>query len=87
MSYAAVTQADATYTEGTKTWANVFTRVFSNTSGNTINVAETGLITDCQYAGSGVATLIERNLLAAPVAVANNKKITVTYTFSMTFPA
>lgn len=88
MSYAAGATSDSSYTAGTKKWTQTFTRVFSNTSGNTINVSEVVHYQAMQPGGAGWKYIMhDRTVLGAAVAVANNKKITVTYTYEMTFPA
>jgi hypothetical protein len=88
MSYAAAGDPPGfSYDAGTKTVTATVTRVISNTSGGEIVVAETGIMPSIETDGVGLTILIERTLLAATVAVANNKKITVTYTYTMVFPA
>lgn len=77
----------ASYDAGLKKWTVAQSRIMSNTSGNDIIIKETGLIWGTSVKGSLWPSLIERNLLAAPVTVPNNYKVTVTYTFELTFPA
>lgn len=86
MAYGAGSRSNASYDSGTKKMTQAISRAFSNTSGSSISVSETGWLM-LTYSGTARSYLIERNLLASPVAVANNKKITVTYSIEMTFPA
>jgi hypothetical protein len=80
--------ANPTYASEIKKWTKVFYRDFSNNSGDTINVGETGLYLRLLYDGFGNDYFMtERNLLASPVAVADAQILRVTYTTEITFPA
>lgn len=87
MSHAASVYTNTAYDSGTKTYTQVFSRVFSNTSGGTIVVAETGMITRITVNGTAHLSLVERNLLGSTASVDNGQKITVTYTLTLAFPA
>lgn len=88
MSYNAVTAPTPTYNAGTKVWTCVYARIMNNNSGGSITVAETGLYVSClDSTGVNFTAMTERTLLGATVAVANAGQLTVTYTFTLTFPA
>ena len=78
--------ASITYNAETKKWTAVYYRDFNNNSGGTITVGETGLRRTLS-AYTTTDNLVERNVLASPVAVADGQTIRVTYTTEMTFPA
>jgi hypothetical protein len=87
MSYQAQAAASGAYDAGTRVFTTVHRRSFDNSSGGTINVSETALYyTLCTVSG-GFNFLMSRDLLAAPVAVANGQRLTVDYTFTLTYPA
>jgi hypothetical protein len=76
----------ATYTAGTKKWAQTISRIFNNNSGGSITVNEIALA----YVNPIGATeyfVFDRTKLGAGVAVANSYKLTVTYTVEYTMPA
>lgn len=87
LSYAAGSYGTPSYNAGTKKWTVNFTRVLSNTSGGTITIKELGFVADHFNQSANRSILIDRSVLASPIDVANNKKITITYTFEMTFPS
>ena len=75
------------YNSGTKTWTGGQQRIFNNNSGATITVAETG-VTSTKLAGYPTGPILSsRDLLPSAIAVTNAGQLTVTYTFSLTFPA
>jgi len=87
MSYQAMVASAIAYTAGTKTWASVISRIFNNNSGESITVAETGLMYEGVLYGNGGKFLIERSVLSPAVAVANGAQLTVTYSIEMDFSA
>lgn len=89
IAYGASPQTTAVYNSGTRVWSTINARTFSNTSGGSIVVAETGIVSAIQLSSGSATTyyLICRDLLAIPQTVLNGGLLTVTYTMSMTFPA
>ncbi len=83
LSYIAATLAAPSYNAGTLTWTWVHTRIFNNNSGGTIVVAETGIYGDAVFG----TYMIMRDKLGATVSVLNGGQLTVTYTFTLVFPA
>jgi hypothetical protein len=63
-----------------------FSRVFTNSSGGTISVNETGLYWDYVSNSSGTYCFY-RAILANEIQVLNGYKLQVTYTTEITFPA
>jgi hypothetical protein len=84
MSYAAMTEQVPTYNSGTLTWTWQAIRILNNNSGGTITVGEVGIY---GASSSGTNYMIMRDKLAATVGVLNAGQLTVTYTFTLTFPA
>jgi hypothetical protein len=79
-----------TYDPGEKKWIHSWQRDFANNSGAAIIVGETGLYYYLYYGSSGTSRtyfMVEHNVLAAPVEVADGQTLRVTYTTEMTFPA
>ena len=72
------------YTAGTLTWAATLKRIMNNNSAASIDVTETGI--NLYNTGNG-DFLVSRDLLGAAVPVAVGGQLTVTYIFSLTFPA
>jgi len=72
------------YTAGTKLWTATLTRLFDNTSGNTITITETAIVSLAATLGTKV--MMCRDLLAASIDVLNNGVLTITYTITLTFP-
>ena len=87
LAWAAAVKSSLTYASETKKWTNLFYRDFSNNSGSAITVGESGLYWVLNYGGGNSTFLVERNVLASPVAVADGQILRVTYTTEMTFPA
>lgn len=87
LSYQAGTAGTPTYDSGTKTWTNAIARVLNNNTADAITVNETGLHFPASINNASAYICVERNHLAAGVSVSANYKLTVTYTFQMTFPA
>lgn len=87
LSYAAMTLSTPSYNAGTKVWTSAHARIINNNSGGTITVTETAMYAHNINVASGVAYMIMRDLLGASVAVLNAGQLTVTYTFTLTFPA
>ena len=85
MSHAAMAAATKAYTAGTKTWVFTFTRAFTNSSLAQIDVTEAAWYYDTPNWGYYV--MVNRDLLAAPVAVPNNGVLIVQYTISLALPA
>jgi len=85
MSYQTPIFQQPTYNAGTKTWTQTLVRVMNNNSGGTIVVAEAGIYV--WDSGAPGAYMIERSLLSSPVSVLTGGQLTVTYTFTLTFPA
>lgn len=79
MTYNAMSHQTPAYTTGTKTWTQDVTRKFNNNSSGSITVKEVALV-------GGTIPYI-RDVLASSKTVAVGAQLTVTYTFSMTFPA
>jgi hypothetical protein len=82
----------ASYTAGTKKWTTTVTQVIHNLGTTEIVVREVGIIpngyqlTSANQLQSGI--MVCRDLLPAPVTlVGGGGRITITYNFSMTFPA
>lgn len=88
MSWTAAVNPDPIYDSGTKKWTKTFYRDFSNNSGGSISVGETGVYWYIYYDdGKRAFYMVEHNTLASPVAVADGQILRVTYTIEMTFPA
>ena len=85
LSYAAEEATLQNYTSGTKTWDITTRRNFTNSSGGTIVIAETGIYAIFQDLTSQYA-MICRDLLGSTVSVAAAAQLAVTYTISLTFP-
>jgi hypothetical protein len=85
LSYQAQTDTAVAYTAGTKVWTITMVRVIDNLSGAPILVTETGIYTLATNTPANV--MIMRDLVGTPIPVANNGDVTVTYTFTLTFPA
>ena len=84
LHFQAQSATTAAYTLGTKTWAATLKRIMNNNSAAAIDITETGI---CLY-NTGIGDfLIQRDLLGAAVPVAAGGQLTVTYIFSLTFPA
>lgn len=79
------TLAAPSYNGGTLTWTWVTTRIFNNNSGGTIVIAETGIYGTS--IGPNTNFMLMRDLLGATVSVLDAGQLTVTYTFTLTFPA
>ncbi len=64
------------------------TRSFSNSSGGTVTVTETGIHAGCKKTGIAPYEypniLVVRDVLTSPVAVNNGQTLTVTYLFTIT---
>ncbi len=73
------------YNTETGKWTNTFYRDFTNNSGETITVKETGLYWNVNP--GGVTACVERHVLASTVDVADGQTMRVTYTIELTFPA
>jgi hypothetical protein len=89
LSYQAQAAPTSSYDAGTKVFTLVHRRSFDNGSGNTIAVSETSLVFFLYFAGSlGQAYFtMSRDLLASAVNVTNGQRLTVDYTFTLTYPA
>jgi len=74
------------YNAGTKKATSVLSRVFTNSSGSSITVAEIGWIIKVNV-GADRLVLISRDVLATPVTVNNGQALTITYTSEITYPA
>lgn len=86
MTYNAEAIPTPTYNAGTKVWTAAHQRIFNNNSGGTITVTETGMFMYNSSSGAG-SIMVMRDLLGASVSVLNAGQLTVTYTFTLTFPA
>lgn len=64
---------------GTRQWTIVFKRYFVNRSGGSITINEVGMIGEIHT--SSWVTLVARDKLITPVAIADDKACRVTYTF------
>ena len=84
LSHRAQAASAQAYTAGTKTWDITLTRLFDNTSGNTITVTEAGLF--YYYPGYGHSWMNSRDLLATPVDVLNNGVLSISYPLQVVFP-
>lgn len=87
LSWTAPIDAGPSFNSETKKWTESFYRDFTNNSGNAIVVGETGLYSCIDCGKSYGVFMIERNVLASPVAVADGQTLRVTYTTEITFPA
>lgn len=88
MTYDADSAPSFAYDSGTKKYTATRIRDFRNLSGGSITVKEVGFYSSVIYKPStSYYFLLDRTVLTSPIAVADDKKITVTYTFEMTFPA
>lgn len=85
LSYSAATFQQPSYNAGTLTWTTQMIRVFNNNSGGTIVVGETGIYGD--FNGATQVYMIMRDKLSPTVSVLNAGQLTVTYTFTLVFPA
>ncbi len=86
MSYAAMTFVQPTYNAGTLTWTQTAVRILNNNSGGSIGVNETGYYV-ADNGGSMGNSMFMRDKLGATVTVANTGQLTITYTFTLVFPA
>lgn len=76
------------YVSGTKTYSVIHARVFGNSSGGTIVVAESGIRLPINYVQSAYGSpLVMRDVLSSSVSVATMVSLTVTYTLQVVFPA
>jgi len=80
LNHALGTTVSTTYDEPTKIWTNIHSRIFTNNSGGTIIITETGI-----YFGS--QCLVERSLLDPVVTMVDSARLTVNYSISMDFSA
>ena len=91
LSYVAQSDTVCSYDSGNKIWTATASRIFNNNSGANLSVAETGMYISRQMSNSGSPALdnimVERTKLPAPVSVTVGGALTVTYTFTLTFPA
>jgi len=90
LKHVAQTAATVAYVSATKTFTATHRRSFDDDGGGDITVNEVAWYLRLNYDGSGNSVdyfMVSRDLLAAPVAVANTQRLTVDYTFSITFPA
>ena len=71
------------YNAGTLKWTITLKRSFTNTSGASIDIKETGIYGVI----SSFSIMLWRDLLAAPQAVPNNAVMTVAYDITLTLPA
>lgn len=85
-SYAAQSAQAPTYNSGTKTWTILHTRVLNNNGTGSIVVTETGMYGGYNASGQ-VSIMTSRDLLASSSTVLAGGQLTVTYTFTLTFPA
>lgn len=85
LSYTAEALPTPSYNAGTLVWTAAHQRIINNNSGGTITVTETAMYAQMPF--GGVSYMIMRDLLGASVAVLNAGQLTVTYTFTLTFPA
>jgi len=75
-------------TVGAEKWTVSHTRKFSNNSGETITIKETGLLGYGKiFDSSDAGFLFERSCLSPTVPVPNDAKLTVSYDISMDFSA
>jgi len=81
LSYAAMAFTQPTYSS--LVWTQIATRYFNNNSGGTIVIAETGLY----LTTLGGTFMAEHTVLPSTISVLTAGQLTVTYTFSLTFPA
>lgn len=81
LAHEALVQA---YVAGSKTWTVTMKRKFNNNSGSAIVIAETALL---YTGGYTTGILLNRDLLASTVNVANGAQLTVSYDISLVFPA
>lgn len=86
LSHVAMTQQTPTYNAGTLTWTALVIRIFNNNTAGTIVVGETGIY--CTTGGNtGLVFMLMRDKLGSTVDVLAGGQLTVTYTFTLTFPA
>lgn len=84
LSYAAASSLVQSYVAGTKTWTITLKRVFSNTSGGSVDVKETAITFIDAY--NAKHYMLCRDLLNSTVPVPNNQTITVAYDITLAFP-
>jgi hypothetical protein len=92
LAYAGQVTSAPSYNSGTNTWSISASRIFNNNSGSTITVSETAIYGGMSIQNvSGIAIsdriMYCRDLLGAPIAVANAGQLTVTYSWSLTYPS
>jgi len=85
LGFRAMATPGKSYSAGPLLWTATLTRLYDNTSGNTITITEAGIY--AYFVQSALIFMTCRDLLAAPVAVLNNGVLTITYTITITFPA
>lgn len=74
-----------TFDAGTRILKTVVTRIFTNATGSSIDVTESGIY-QYSYAGSLKQFLLVRDLFSA-ITVANGQSIVWSYSFEMTYPS
>ncbi|MFA5379808.1 MAG: hypothetical protein WC455_28880 [Dehalococcoidia bacterium] len=88
LSYAAQAAGVLSYDSGTKTWTITHSRVFTNGSGNPVDVKEIGIYSFSRFfSSSAVNSLMERTVLATTDTIPDGKTYTVEYDFTMSFAA
>jgi hypothetical protein len=84
MTYMQPTTSGGTYNSTTKKWSIAYSRICKNTSGNTIDVCETGLYGS--LASANYDCMFERNVFPSAISVPTGSQIEVTYTFEFVYP-
>jgi len=85
MRYFADRDGILSWNGGTRKWTCKLQRYFTNHSGGSISVAEIGL---CEWFDKGMNVIVARDVLGAPIAVAEHELIRVNFTQeSVAFPS
>ena len=84
LSHRVMSAPTLSWAAGSKTVSLFLTRLFDNSSGNTITVKETGLVSSCY--SQAYKFLYCRDVLASPIAVLHSGTLTVTYEAQLVYP-
>jgi hypothetical protein len=80
--YQATTRS-VSYDPTSRTWSTIYTRIYNNNSGASVVVKETAFLIS---RSSGGFFMVSRDVLNTEITVLNGGQLTVSYTWTFTFP-